>query len=162
MCDCDQVCFNKCDQCENQYNCDNYLKFKEEKGTIIKYIKDSQNRKIGVLLSTILDDGFKKQVCFGWSLTNKLDKFDKTLGINIARKRSFSNLSNRYDKYLKTEEYNPSIEYINNIIPYTVKKELPKFFNRMYRYYKNEYYSLIVSYIMYYVNNSIEDNYEEN
>jgi len=116
------------------------------KNELFKYIKDSQNRKIGVLFACVIDD----QVCFGWSLTNKEDEFDKTTGISLAQNRAIHNITDRYDKYFEYADYTPTFELIDDIIPFTVKKEIPQFFDRMSRYYKNNRYSFVVEYIMNY------------
>src|SRR6056297_2496656 len=107
----------------------------EMKNSIHEYIRDNNNRKIGVMLSTVIDGN----VCFGWSLANKLDEFDKDIGLVIASDRAYLNLTNRYDKYFETiNEYPESgFEFIDDILPYAVKENLPSFINRMSRYYKD-------------------------
>ena len=129
-CECERTVYNKFDM----------------RYTLHEYIRDNSNRKIGVLLSTVIDGN----VCFGWSLANKLDEFDKDIGFMIASDRAYLNLTNRYDKYFETVDKDPEsgFEFIDDILPHAVKENLPSFINRMSRYYKDNDYSFLVEYLM--------------
>jgi len=118
----------------------------EMKNSIHEYIRDNNNRKIGVMLSTVING----TVCFGWSLANKLDEFDKDIGMFIASDRAYLNLYNRYDKYFDIidKESESGFEFIDDILPHAVKDKLPSFIDRMSRYYKHNEYSYLVGYLM--------------
>lgn len=111
--------------------------------TILEYIKDTKGNKVGVLLATVCYE----KVCFGWSLCNKKDNFDALFGIDIAADRAFKN--DRYKKNLKySDDYPINIEFIDDILPVTVVKNLPKFLNRVLKYYKNNILSELLEYIL--------------
>lgn len=102
------------------------------KNPIIEYTRDRKNNKNGVILSGI-NNGI---VCFGFSLCSKEDYFDSFIGVDIAEARAFKN-----DRLFKNLIAN------GDTIPISIKEYLPKFIDRVTRYYKSEKFSDYFEYI---------------
>ena len=108
------------------------------------YIRDRKQQKVGVFVSGIVDnedDG--PQVAIGWALCNKDDNFDRYVGYDIAEGRVYSN-DRIHANYCQAE----SLFGIEEIIPTTVMQNLPKFLDRIKRYYKNEVFSDLTIHLM--------------
>ena len=88
----------------------------EENMEIIEYVKDRKNRKVGVLLGSLIDE----KISIGWSQAHiALDKFNSEKGKKIARGR------------LQGWGYNVTV-------PHIIHKRMKKFVNRCQRYFKGK------------------------
>lgn len=87
---------------------------------IRQYLKDKNNKKVGIILATADDEKVK----IGFSKCNtKHDKFDKNRAIDIARIRAENYSDKLYDKYY---------------VPFMVNEVMPEFIDRCMRYYKDK------------------------
>jgi len=101
---------------------------------MIQYVRKGDNTKIGMMVSGVNEDG---EVCFGWSLCNKLDVFSKKKAFEIASGRALSN--HRIDE--------PAYHILDEI-PLTVIGQMHIFINRMLRYYSNNVFTILVENII--------------
>lgn len=85
---------------------------------IVKYIKNSENHKIGMLMAGI----FNNELVIGYSSVHPKDigKFDKEFANQVATDRALVYI-NRVPRY----------------IPEHIRESLPYFVNRCEKYYKN-------------------------
>jgi hypothetical protein len=82
------------------------------------YIRDKENRKKGILVSTVKDGVFG--IGFSLCATSRGDKFDKELAKKIATIRS--------DKMIEENEA--------HIVPHSIENEFSYFFHECVRYYR--------------------------
>lgn len=97
-----------------------------------QYIRDERNCPMGVMVATVNEEN-PMYVHIGVSLCHEHDKFDKTVGYNLAKNRA-KNPNNWYK--LKMYDY----KHINNIEKYymNTNEVLIKFVNRCSVYFKNK------------------------
>ena len=112
------------------------------KNPMVKYIRTGgkHNKKRGVMLSGVMGG----EVCFGWSLCNKIDEFNPYIGIDIARDRC--EVNSRFEKYL---EYQDDLDCfgIFEIIPQSIQNDIFYFTERMKKYYKDRPTSELVNFL---------------
>jgi hypothetical protein len=90
------------------------------KKPIFQYVKRNR-KKIGILVAGIYED----EICFGWSLCSRRDKFDREKGFTLADSRCATN-----ERYANRESY--------EVIPQSIlkSKALRQFLFRINSYYK--------------------------
>lgn len=99
------------------------------KQTYIKeYIRDEQTRNpIGIAVAVRIND----EVFYGFSICNRVDRFDKQLGLNIALSRAHSDefklpLSERYqhliNKHFSSLEHR-ALQYFADVNPQNILLE---------------------------------------
>ena len=97
-----------------------------------QYIRDEFNRPMGVMIATV-DEENPMYVHIGISLCHEHDKFDKTVGYNLAKNR-IKNPNNWY----KLKIYN--YKHIDNIEKCYISTSeiIDKFVDRCSAYFKNK------------------------
>ena len=92
---------------------------------LVKYVKNKKGEKIGVLVAVA-----KNRV--GWAACNKLDKFNKELGLSIAMGRAH-NPNFNYDSDNKQMSG-------NDVIPMFIFDEMDDMYERSVKYFKDDFY----------------------
>jgi hypothetical protein len=98
------------------------------KNYIFKYVRDKNRNRIGVVAAFLLRTDKNDVVVMGWSVCNKLDKFNRKRAIGIAADRAIGRLSRNkklYDPKSRTGD------------PVKIKKEYEFMQERATHYFKN-------------------------
>jgi len=107
------------------------IESREIMNTIMEYVRDRKNAKVGVLVATKVEGGGKLRgpiVRFGWSRTNTKagDVFSKDQGLRMAMGRAQKS-RNMFD-----------VNSVFENIPQSMDKQFKNFTKRAERYFKDE------------------------
>jgi len=104
---------------------------------LVQYIRNNNGTKKGIIIS----GDFNGEICIGWSLCNKLDKFNAKEAFYIAEGRAVAN-----ERLAKHVNFNGKY---SAHVPFTVVNALPKFLDRVFRYYKDDEISEVLNSFIY-------------